>query len=294
MKKFRIKALLLSILPFLTTGCFVTKRKIPQAIPPVTILNAKADGLVDQINRQYDSVETLKARVQIQYSSINRAKGEQKDITPFSAYILVRKPAMLRVLGLVPVVRTHAFDLASDGSNFKLLIPPRNQGYEGQNTVTKPSSNPVENLRPAVFLDSLLIQRVDSDDFYTETATSKMIVDENRKSLLEIPEYQLSVFQRKSAGNELTPVRVVSFHREDLLPYGQDIYDAQGNLETQVTYSDYRSFGFMKFPGTIVIARPIESSQITLTVETLNVNEPIKDDQFQLEFPKDTPVKILK
>jgi outer membrane lipoprotein-sorting protein len=294
MKKFRIKALLLSILPFLTTGCFVTKRKIPQARPPATILNAKADQLVARINEQYDSVQTLKAKVQIQYSSINRAKGEQNDVTPFPTNILMRKPAMLRVLGQLPVVHTRAFDLASDGDNFKLLIPPRNEAFEGLNTVTNPSPNPIKNLRPAIFLDSLLIRRINPDDLYTETATTKTVVDEKRKSLLEVPEYELSIFERKSGGNELTPVRVVSFHREDLLPYQQDIYDDHGNLETQVTYDDYRVFGSTKFPGTIVIARPLQSLQITMTIDTLTLNEPIEDNNFRLEFPKDVPVTIEK
>lgn len=295
MKNSFVKALFLLTLPFLTTGCLVTKRKIPQAKPPATILSAKAPELVDKINTRYDSIQTLNARVEIQYSSINKVKGEQKDVTPFSTVILMRKPAMLRVLGLLPVLHSRAFDLASNGSQFKLLIPPKNQAYEGSNTVTKPSKNAIENLRPAIFLDSLLIHRVEPDDLYTETATTKTAVDEKRKKLLEVPEYELSTFQRKTAGNELTPVRVVRFHREDLLPYEQDIYDAQGNIETQVTYSDYQTFGSTtKFPGTIVIARPLESYQITMTVEKVVLNQPLSDDQFELKFPEGIPVKVLQ
>lgn len=296
MKKSFAKALLLLTLPLFTTGCFVTKRKIPQAKPPGTILSAKASELVDKINTQYDAIHALNVRAEIQYSSINKVKGEQKDVTPFPTAILVKKPAMLRVLGFVPVVRSRAFDLASDGQHFKLVIPQYKKAYEGSNAITKPSKNPIENLRPDIFLDSLLIHRVEPDDLYSETATTKTQVDEKRKSLLEIPEYELSTFQRKTTSNELTPIRVVRFHREDLLPYEQDIYDAHGNLVTQVTYSDYQSFGYptMKFAGTIVISRPLESYQITMTIENIKMNEPLSDEQFQLKFPEGIPVKELE
>ena len=46
----------------------------------------------------------------------------------------------------------------------------------------------------------------------------------------------------------LTPRRMVTFHREDLLPYEQDLYDSEGNLETHVTYAGYREAGTDNVP----------------------------------------------
>ena len=37
-------------------------------------------------------------------------------------------------------------------------------------------------------------------------------------------------------------MRVVTFHRDDLLPYQQDLYDSEGNLETEVFYGRYVDF----------------------------------------------------
>ena len=54
----------------------------------------------------------------------------------------------------------------------------------------------------------------------------------------------------KPGSQELEPVRIVIFHREDLLPYQQDLYDADGNLETQVFYSKYTKYGNNLYPGT--------------------------------------------
>jgi hypothetical protein len=45
--------------------------------------------------------------------------------------IVMRKPAMLRVLGRAPVIGLEIFDMASDGKNFTLYIPSKNIAYKG-------------------------------------------------------------------------------------------------------------------------------------------------------------------
>ena len=57
---------------------------------------------------------------------------------------------------------------------------------------------------------------------------------------------------RKEGSHELFPVRVITIHRDDLLPYQQDLYDNQGNLETQVYYSSYQSFDFGMYPARLL------------------------------------------
>jgi hypothetical protein len=73
---------------------------------------------------------------------------------------------------------------------------------------------------------------------------------------------------------------VVYFHREDLMPYQQDIYDSDGVLETQVFYAGYQDFEGHSFPSSIVIKRPVDDIQIVMGVEDVHENQPLKDDQF--------------
>src|SRR6202012_1818166 len=110
------------------------------------------------------------------------------------------------------------------------------------------------------------------DDEYMVTADTDTIEDAKKKHLLLIPEYILSVMQRKPGSQELKPIRVIHFHRDDLLPYQQDLYDEQGNLETEVTYGSYVDFGGSKYPKTVTIKRPLEEFQIVLTVEAVKEN----------------------
>ena len=80
----------------------------------------------------------------------------------------------------------------------------------------------------------------------------------------------------------------------DLLPSNQDLYDAHGNLESQVSYSVYKDFGGTQYPTRVVIKRPLEGIQITLTVEKVDKNQPLPDGEFTIEIPPGTQVQHLE
>jgi hypothetical protein len=92
----------------------------------------------------------------------------------------------------------------------------------------------------------------------------------------------ISIMRNNPGSKQLTPVRVITIHRDDLLPYEQDLYDSEGNLETQVTYANYRDFGSSRYPSMVTIKRPLEEYQIVLTVASVQENQPLTDDQFQI------------
>jgi outer membrane lipoprotein-sorting protein len=61
-----------------------------------------------------------------------------------------------------------------------------------------------------------------------------------------------------------------------------------------VYYSQYGEFGGNKYPSKVTIKRPIEGVQLVLTVLNVTENMKLRDDQFQLEIPPDTPVQKLE
>ncbi|MGC1361539.1 MAG: hypothetical protein WA826_10215, partial [Silvibacterium sp.] len=197
------------------------------------------------------------------------------------------------VIGLIPVLHTRAFDMASDGNTFKLWIPHDNKVIEGSNTVTKESPNAMENFRPNVFSDSLLIKCIQPDDLVTLTSDSDTRIDPKTKQLVIQLDYDLSVLRRKQNSQELIPERVIHFNRVDLRPYGEDIYDAKGAIQTQAIYGPDQTFGAVKFPGTVTIRRPLEEYQILITIQKLVENLKLADDQFQLKTPAGVTVQEL-
>jgi hypothetical protein len=254
---------------------------------------APAD-LVAQLNHRWTALESLNAGVEIQASVLKPREGMARDYTSIRGIILMRKPGLLRVFGRVPVIGTRAFDMVSDGSQFTLWIPSKSMAYKGSNQLKKKSASQIENMRPGFFFDALVVRGLEPDDLYAVTTDSDTVEDPARKHFFLVPEYVLSIMRRKPGSQEMTPVRVVRFHREDLLPYEQDIYDNDGNLETQVVYAGYADFGGSKYPSQVTIKRPLEEYQIVLTVDKVTENQALSDDQFQLKLPDETTVKSLE
>ena len=283
------------VLPLLLlSGCMFTTRRLPIPKAPEVTRTATAEELVTQIDDRWNKLESLNVTVEMQASALKSKEGLARDYTTFRGHILMRKPEMMRVLGQVPVLGTRMFDMASDGKNFTLFIPSKNKAVKGANTLKKKSSNQIENMRPGFFFDAMVVRGLDSNDLYSVVSDSETVEDATRKHLFTVPEYILGISRSKPGSQQLTPVRVVVFHRDDLLPYQQDLFDSEGNLETEVDYADYRDFDSAKYPTTITIKRPLEEYQLVLTVESVQQNMPLTDDQFQIKIPEGTPIQKLE
>ncbi len=284
------------ILPLLLlNGCSLiySKRKLPIPKAPAIVQTVTPENLVALLNQRWAALDSLNATVEIQASVLKSKEGVAKDYTSFRGHILMRKPEMLRVLGQVPVLGTRLFDMASDGTSFTVFIPSKNLAVRGLNAVEKKSANPLENLRPGFFLDAIVVRGLEPHDLYSVVADSETIEDAARKHLFTVPEYILSISRRNPGSQQLTPVRVVVFRRDDLLPYQQDIYDKDGNLETQVEYVDYQDFDSVRYPSKITIKRPLEDYLIVMTVEKVVENQTLTDDQFQIKIPEETKIQNL-
>jgi outer membrane lipoprotein-sorting protein len=285
------------MLPMLLSGCgvFYIHRKLPVPRAPEVTRNATATQLVESLNKHWAALDTLVAKVEIQASSFKSQQGMATDYTAIPGNILMRKPGMLHVLGRFPVVNTRAFEMVSDGKDFTLWIPTRSKAYKGSNghKSKKNAANKLESMRPDFFFDALVVRGLDADDLYTVTADTVTVEDAKKKHLYAFPEYVLSIMRKKQGTPELIPERVVRFHRDDLLPYQQDIYDDDGNLETQVNYAGYADFGNGKYPSQVTIKRPQEEVQIVLSVEKVTENMALTDEQFLLKIPENTEIKKL-
>src|SRR5436305_13643474 len=129
--------------------------------PTQTLLLADRATLVDIISRQYQAIDNFNAEVDMVPALGSAEKSKITEYKDVRAYILFRKPASIRIIGLYPIVRNKAFDMVSTGSDFKLYIPAQNRFLVGRNELESPSPNKLLNLRPQHFLDALMVQPVD-------------------------------------------------------------------------------------------------------------------------------------
>jgi hypothetical protein len=279
------------------SGCiFPTKHKLPIPKAPETVQTASAADLVARLNENWKNFETLHFIVDIKANTLKDKEGVSKEYPVFRGHIYMRKPEMLRVVGEYPIVTGRMFDLASDGQKFTLYIPSKGKAIKGLNKVRRHSATLEENLRAKSFFDAMVVRGLEPNDLYAVTADTVTIEDPTRKHLYLTPEYILSIMQVKPGSQELEPVRVVYFHREDLLPYEQDFYDVDGNLETQVYYSKYSKTGTQMHPGVITIKEIIgdEKFQLILTVDKVDDKITLTDDQFQIKLKDDIKIENLE
>jgi hypothetical protein len=288
--KWRRSSWVLLLLPLLN-GCLVHTRIVKRATMPSVVMTATADQLVKVINNRCNEIHSLSAIVNFKLTEGGPRKGKEQTFTSFSGYILRRNPGSLRVAGYL--VGLPAFDMATNGESFKLWIPTRNKLFEGSNAVTKESSNPLENFRPSIFADSLLVGCILADDLVTLTSETRTELDAKSKQLTIRPDYDLTVSRRKGNSQELIPERVVHFSRTDLQLYQEDIYDAKGTIQTTAIYGPMQMFGQQRFPGTVIIKRPLDELQILITIQKLTVNRAISDDKFDLNIPETATIQKL-
>lgn len=285
----RIFVFLLVVLPL--TGCLFRNHEERRPISPNlnSLREATLEQLVEFINTNASRLQSFKADVDYNLTVSKQKKGKANEYkvteyTEVSGFLLVRKPEMLRMRGLVPAVHSIAFDMVGDTKGFALSVPPQGKFYVGSNQVLKPSIQLLENIRPPAIFDALLLKEIDPDTekAFLEQGT-EMVKDPKSHKDVPQPDYEVIVVRRE--GSKWYLSRKIIFSRVDLLPDRQIIYNLQGQAVTDASYENFQNYGGISFPETVHIDRPIEGYSIQLTFNKLNMNQALKDDQFVLNQP---------
>jgi hypothetical protein len=275
-------ALLLGLLP--TAGCLFHTRPVEEKYSTTPLKDSTQQGLIDAINRQAAAIQSLKAKVDIDTSAGGMKKGHVTDYKEIRGFILARQPDWLHMTGLMPFVRTVAFDMVSDGKDFKLSIPPKNKFVIGQNQMMVTNSDqPMENIRPQNIYEALLIGRIDSEKEIAVLENGYETLHDAKGHRVLQDDYELTVIRK--AGENWILARKIIFGRIDLKPHRQFIYSDDGKVATDAKYADYKDFHNVSFPSRIEIYRPQEEYDITLNMLEVEVNTPLKDEQFVLTQP---------
>jgi outer membrane lipoprotein-sorting protein len=283
-------ALVLAVLP--TTGCLFRTRPVEETYSKAPLQETTQSGLIENINQQAGKIQSLKATVDIDTSVGGAKKGHQTDYKEIRGYVLARKPAMLHMIGLLPIVRTTAFDMVSNGEEFKLWIPPKNRFVTGRNDLqTHNADQPMESIRPQDIYEALLIRPIDPEREIAVLENSEEILHDSKGRRVLQEDYELVVIRKGEQGWALS--RKIVFSRIDLQPHRQYIYDQQGKLVTDARYANYKENDGISFPSRIEISRPQEEYDITLNILKLEMNKALRDDQFALEQPPGAEVVHL-
>ena len=122
--------------------------------------------------------------------------------------------------------------------------PVRNNFIEGSADAPPTSKKKLENLRPAAFLNALVIAPPDASDVTAledDTDPTRAV-------------YQILILRQQDG--QLRLVRTVSFNRYTLEIIRQRTFDASGAILSDTQYSDWKPYGGISYPSSITIRRP--------------------------------------
>src|ERR1700731_5448913 len=157
--------LLLTTATFPLGGCLFRTRPLDRQLSDRPLKTATQQDLIEYVNTQAAKNQSMQATVDIDASAGDVKNGRITDYKEIRGYVLARKPSMLRMKGLLPVVRNTAFDMVSDGLEFKVWIPPRNKFVIGSNTNEnyQPDKR-LGNMRPQYIYDALLLPQIRQEE----------------------------------------------------------------------------------------------------------------------------------
>jgi outer membrane lipoprotein-sorting protein len=282
-----VSLLLICLISFGFSSCLARRRLITRKATggkaATNLLVADEASLIASIATHYSAIHDFNATVDMTPALGTAEKSQITEYKDVTGYILFSKPAMIHIIGLYPVIRSKAFDMSSNGTDFNLYLPSRNLFLTGSNILGKPSPNKIENLRPQYFLDAMLVKPVDSKTYKVLTTN---MTDEDGA-------YYIVHEIQESANGSLEMHRALWFNRLDLQLARQLLFDSSGNILTDARYSEWRPWDNVPFPKHIDFNRPQDAIGVVLDVVKMDINKGVPDDKFILKQPEGTRLQIV-
>ncbi len=275
-------------------GTGVTSRRVtPPAARPVA-RDASQEELLARYNEYVHNVKSINATVELKTTTGSKYNGVIDEYHEVKAFLLAARPADIRMIGQVPVVGKTIFDMASDGENFELSIPPRSKFVEGPVAFERASSKPIENLRPQHMFEALLWPEVRKE----EAVLFEEANDETGRY------YVLTVLR---GGYKTEIWRKIWFDRADLNVVRFESYGPKGALLSDVHYGDWQtvtadasatasasnSSSTLEYPRKIQIDRTRDEYRLDMAVSKVALNENLEAERFKLQAPAGVEVVHL-
>jgi hypothetical protein len=264
-------------------GVIKTTTLLPGTRP--VALEATQEDLLAKYNALARDLQSLNATVELKPTAGSAYSGVINEYHEVKAFLLASRPYNIRMIGQVPVIGKTVFDMASDGRDFEVSIPPKGKFLTGPVALNRPSGKPIENLRPQHLVDALLWPEVRKE----EIVLSEESNDESGRY------YVLTVLR---GGYQTEIYRKIWFDRADLHLARLESYGPKGTLLSDVRYANWQPLdastaGQANYPRSISIDRPHDEYRLDMTVTKVSLNEALLPDRFTLEAPQGAEVVRL-
>lgn len=250
--------------------------RIPLSEQALPAKNASLEELVALVNRLAEDVQALKLTVIYQLTGGSINTGKISSYRETDGFILLKKPGHIRLIG--QAFKVKVFDMVSDGAEFLIYVPPKNKFIHGLNDQEIKARKDVPvNLRPQHIFQALAMERLNLED-----GRDLVALEEEQQGKRKF--YILNVV-RQDQGSMATLLKKIWIDRFDLSLARLKIFDSNGAVLSDITYSDVRQFDGGRYPAVIDFRRPQEDYSLHLRISKATVNEPLHPEQFVLAQP---------
>ncbi len=175
-----------------------------------------------------------------------------------------QKPGRIRVIG--SKLASTVFDMLSDGENYWFHLPKEKVVYKGKSNVTRK-----KNTNAYVFPDDIAAL-LEYDRLF-----------ENRHSYMETwPTFWLVHILEQG----LVPYGRVSVDRIDNTVTELTMFKPDSSVRVQATFHDYEEINGQSISKAIQIQWPDTNTTLTLNLNNIIINEPLKPEIFRFKKPK--------
>jgi len=276
--KLRIFLILLLLVP---ASCISRKRVLPEEQRLLPAKTATRAELFQELEARSKAVQSLQGTISLDLSQGGGAKsGVLTEYHQTTGYVVVDRPRHIRFKVVAPIVLSTIADMVSDGRQYRVSIPVKNQFFVGDVNAPMNAKSALANLRPQHLLDGLFVDIRPYSKNPKQVTSTLEETTEGRRSF-----YVFSFVN--VGGSEAQLLEKLWIDRTDMQISRKQLFGKDGRLETTVEYSNYQTAegGSESFPQSVEIQRPAEEYTLKMTFVKTTLNEKLADDAFNLQPP---------
>jgi hypothetical protein len=281
------------------SGCLV-KRTV-KIVVPQGIRQAKTAGFDEllAIIRGYDKINTLSCSdMELTFTSLRkRDAGELEKYRSLRGYILLRRPDSVHFVLLIPITKSRFVDVLSVGDRLSVWSPRENRFYEGKNSAkelvfeeTAGSREFKIPIRGPHIIEAIFPQSIGFD-----FPGIWLGVDEQTDG--RVSYYVLTVSKEGSGRampRRIHTLRKIWIERFGLTIARQQVFGDEGEMVSDILYSDEVQIDGSPLPLQIHIDRPVDGYMLDLKFKGWSINPELPDDAFELTAPPGAETVRLK
>jgi outer membrane lipoprotein-sorting protein len=275
----------LVLLLFAFSGCRI-RRTINIEVSQ-RILQAKTAGFEDLLGmlQSYDRIHSLSSSLDVTYSYGKKESGVIHEIRKQPGYILLKRPDSTRLVVQNFVTGTRELEVLSAGDDLSIYYRPENALYVGRNSaknlMLENTGNP-DNfkipIRGGHIYEAIFPQSIQMD-------APGFLYSMEEEADTGAKYYVLNVY-KEGAAKRIHTIRKLWIERSSMAISRQQVYLDDGQVVSDIAYSDEMDVDGFKLPLHIHIDRPLDGYALNLEFKGWRIDPDLQDNAFSLKLPE--------